>query len=706
MMAGATFLGGQYYGGDADAAAAALRRALRAKGMSNRSIEGFMGTIARSPLTLWDSWLRLSSAIENANRRAVYDAAIKAGRTPTAAAYMARDLMDFSMQGDAAWVRFFADVLPFFNARLQGLYKLGRRAGTPEGKRAILLRGGVLVLASVGLMAWNMAMHAEGYDELEEWDKDAYWHIAPGTPYHVRIPKPFELGILFGTAPERMMRAITGQVDGGDAGDRPGQTFQSAWRAITGTLAINPIPQAGMPIAEQWANKRFFTGRPIEGMGDEKLMPELREEWYTSDTAKLLADIMGEIAPRPLQLSAKRIQHLWEGYTGGLGAYALEASDLAVRMLQDAPDRPAMALRDLPLLGRFARGGNPPTSTRYGTEFYELFRKAEEAEQSIKEYTVRGDGADRAADIEADNAWLLGPRVDSKRAKGGFMFENVRAMRKVRDQLSALRQDMDDVAMSESLSRQEKREKMDALTQQRNDLVRETVRNLRAKQAGGGSGGGGGGAVWQEAGNRSGAPAPAPIPVHDLAKPPKLVMVGDWSGLPKPVREALDNGADGVYHPEDKTVYVVMGLDPQRARHVALHELAGHHGLQGVLGNDYEAVMNRARQNPTVEALANAMRDNAYGRTGVTNRLALTEEALAELAAAAETGNYDEVERAWGVSIPASARPGLEGVVDRAMQGTRAKVTKLLGERAGSMPDGEVIDLLTRARAFTRGGRR
>ena len=43
---------------------------------------------------------------------------------------------------------------------------------------------------------------------------------------------------------------------------------------VGGTLAMNPIPQGVMPIVEQWANKTFFTGRPIENMGDEKLLPE------------------------------------------------------------------------------------------------------------------------------------------------------------------------------------------------------------------------------------------------------------------------------------------------------------------------------------------------------------------------------------------------------------------------------------------------
>jgi hypothetical protein len=254
MMAGATFLGGQFYGNDPDAAAAALRRALRAKGMKSKDLEGFLSTVARSPLKLWDGYLRITSALENANRRAVRDAALRAGRSELEANFAARDLMDFAMRGDAAAMRFFADVVPFLNARVQGLYKLGRRAGTRKGLRSVALRGGVITLASAALYAWNMIAHQDEYDELQEWDKDAYWHIAPGTDYHVRIPKPFELGLLFGTVPERIMESIRYATTG--EGDRPSATWDALVRSLTGTLAFNPVPQAFMPGQQDVLHRR------------------------------------------------------------------------------------------------------------------------------------------------------------------------------------------------------------------------------------------------------------------------------------------------------------------------------------------------------------------------------------------------------------------------------------------------------------------
>jgi hypothetical protein len=50
----------------------------------------------------------------------------------------------------------------------------------------------------------------DDYQELPDWEKDAYWHVFPhfnGKKQHIRIPKPFEIGFVAGTMPERMWRA-------------------------------------------------------------------------------------------------------------------------------------------------------------------------------------------------------------------------------------------------------------------------------------------------------------------------------------------------------------------------------------------------------------------------------------------------------------------------------------------------------------------
>lgn len=85
--------------------------------------------------------------------------------------------MDYSMRGNWAVMQIMGDVLPFFNARLQGLYKLGRSGAVPgTGMRAeVVGRGSMIALASIALYMLNK--DREEYEELEEWDKDTYWHF-------------------------------------------------------------------------------------------------------------------------------------------------------------------------------------------------------------------------------------------------------------------------------------------------------------------------------------------------------------------------------------------------------------------------------------------------------------------------------------------------------------------------------------------------
>ena len=73
---------------------------------------------------------------ETINRAAIYQQARKAGRSHLEASYAARDLMDFTAGGTFSAIRMLSQVVPFFNARLQGMYKLGRGAAADPARFA------------------------------------------------------------------------------------------------------------------------------------------------------------------------------------------------------------------------------------------------------------------------------------------------------------------------------------------------------------------------------------------------------------------------------------------------------------------------------------------------------------------------------------------------------------------------------------------
>jgi hypothetical protein len=109
---------------------------------TKEAVQTFRHTYTAAVDSLKDDLIIIAAGPQN--REAVFEAATKAGRTTTEAAYESKDLMDFSLRGGWAGYQILADVLPFFNARVQGLYRLGR--SDPKRLAAV---GGILMVASL-----------------------------------------------------------------------------------------------------------------------------------------------------------------------------------------------------------------------------------------------------------------------------------------------------------------------------------------------------------------------------------------------------------------------------------------------------------------------------------------------------------------------------------------------------------------------------
>lgn len=453
MFAGGSFLGGYVNATDPGETARAMRGALRQKGYDAAARKRFVSSVVDTPARWWETYTRIGDAVENASREAVYEAALKAGKTRAQAVFEAKDLMDYSMRGDHAVVQFFADSVAFLNARAQGLYKLGREGALRP--QQIAARGSMIALASLALLARNW--NDERYEDLEEWDKDTYWHVFLPEEYvgekvaHVRIPKPFEVGVLFGTIPERMARNILGRDDAAKTGER------LLW-SIRETFAFQPVPQAFVPILELWSNESWFTNAPIEGMSDRGKLPGARYSAYTSATAKAVGRLTGQT----IGVSPKQLEHLWRGYTGSLGMYALGVADTAVRAMNDAPPRPEWRIDDMPVVRSFLRA-EPARSTRYMTEFYELYTDVNQIYRTVREY--RRNGNEEAARA------LLKENLPKLQARD--------ALRGAAERNSAIRRHMEEVYRSEEMTPAEKRREIDELLTLRNDNTKETMQSVR-----------------------------------------------------------------------------------------------------------------------------------------------------------------------------------------------------------------------------------
>ncbi|MBX9912399.1 MAG: hypothetical protein K2Y25_00735 [Pseudomonadaceae bacterium] len=457
IFAGGAFQGGYIMGNDPEAAAIAIRRALASRGLTSKQQADYMAGLLLSPAQMgsalkkgWEHYREAGDKIENANRLATYKAARAAGKSVRLAAYESKDLMDYSMRGNFAAMVWLTDMVPFLNARLQGLGKLGRAM---KGDKTLLakhvaMKGAYIALFSLLLAGMND--DDDRYKQLEDWDKDANWHFWFSAdqvePY--RIPKPFELGLIFGTIPERMFHLGAGSQGKEDFG-------RAMVHGLTSTLAFNPIPQFYTPIRDVQANRDFFRNSPIEGMADEGKLSAARYDSRTSETARLL----GEYTGPAMGLSPKQLQYLWKGYTGTMGGYVLSMADkVAEQMMEGTGESLPVSAADVPVLQAFYKGENPK-GTRYQTEFYDMLEEATQISRTVKAMRAEGRTAD-SDELRNDNR----DKINATRALG-----------LARQQLGANHAKAESVRNSKTLSGERKQSELNQLQLQANAISKRMV---------------------------------------------------------------------------------------------------------------------------------------------------------------------------------------------------------------------------------------
>ena len=351
-----------------------------------------------------DSYNELGNKFENANRLALYQKLIDSGKTHLEASYAARDLMDFSMQGQFRTFKVIGSVVPFFNARLQGLYKLGRDGVTPtyrvlcnattgdpvqdlsdrqKAQRFMTISGAVM-LASLAL--YGMYKDDEDFQRREDWDRDNFWWFKIDDT-QFRIPKPFEIGAL-GTIAERTYEQIADD-------SVEGKVFAKRMSSMLGdTFSLNPMPQMFKPLIDLYANKDSFTGAPIESGGMESLSKQERINNNTSGLAIALGGISEGASkiltfnPDAQGLSPIQVDYALKAYLGWLGATAASTADLAVEPFQEG------AKVHKPVIDTVSLGfikTEPQTQSKFMTDFYTNNARIQSAMADMRHYAELGE---------------------------------------------------------------------------------------------------------------------------------------------------------------------------------------------------------------------------------------------------------------------------------------------------------------------------
>ena len=461
LAGGAIFNFGSYMEGDQ---ARQIKRLIK-QGVNPDNILNTEAKIKNGLKKMYDAYQELGNRSEAANRMALYKQLRAKGFSHLEASFQARDLLDFSMQGAWPAVRLVTQVIPFLNARIQGLYKLGRDGIIPTSRvlynsvtgkpldltdkqkaQQFSIVSGAVVLAS--LMLYMAFKDDDEFKKREQWDRDNFWWFRlPGMEAAIRIPKPFEIGAM-GTFAERIAEQMF------DEGAE-GRVFeQSMKRMLTDTFAINPIPQMIKPLVDLYANKDSFTGAPIETAGMERLSKAERVAINTSPLAKALSQVANVFLPEATEVSPVQTDYAIKAYLGWMGATISATSHYAVMPFSKSA-YPDHNWTDTMSLG-FVRT-LPANQSGYVTSFYENMKTIEQAYADMRHYAELG---------QAEKVQQILEEKGDKIQLAKFYDKTSKDMAKVRQAIQVIQRD-------ETMDGAQKREEIDRLKQLIGDLAKQ-----------------------------------------------------------------------------------------------------------------------------------------------------------------------------------------------------------------------------------------
>lgn len=338
--------------------------------------------VLKSPLEI----LRATSEIvENSTRLGEYKRLTKGEtdiQTIMEGGMGAREVtLDFQRVG--AQTRALNMIVAFWNAHVQGLDKTARAFIDRPLETAVKL-GVSVTLPSV--LLWFANKDDPRWKEIPQWQKDLFWIVM--TKDHIyRIPKPMELGIIFGSIPERALDAYHT--------DNP-RAFKNLSESLIQAFTPSYIPTFAVPVVEQFANRSTFTGNPIIPQGMEGILPEYQYTEYTTEAGKILGKFAAAVpGMKDSSFSSPMVlENYIRAWSGQLGMYALKVADEVLIDSGAVPDpvKPASSLADIPIIKAFVVR-YPAASAQSIQDFYDNYDQVNRRVTTIKYLAKQGDFA-------------------------------------------------------------------------------------------------------------------------------------------------------------------------------------------------------------------------------------------------------------------------------------------------------------------------
>lgn len=299
---------------------------------------------------------KASEYSEQPTRISEFIRARKSGSTKHEAGFDAREVtVDFGRRGAEKAVQALTHMTAFANPTMQGTDRF-IRAIKDRPVNTMFKVGAYITLPTVMAYAYNRqdprmkeiprqerdtfwhyptddwqpitkdtAMEKLGvsYDAIPEWRKktvDGQDYVNLGTIY--KIPKPFEIGVWFGSSIERALDAYF---------YKHPDAFKGFAKSVMASVMPGLIPTIGLPALEAYTNYKFFTESPL--VPKRLQSPKDRRFEYhhfTTDTAKMVGNIIGQVAPESQFASPIVLENYVNGWAGTLGRHTLQLLDAAI----------------------------------------------------------------------------------------------------------------------------------------------------------------------------------------------------------------------------------------------------------------------------------------------------------------------------------------------------------------------------------------
>ncbi len=365
---------------------------------------------------------------------------------------------DFARMGEYGAV--LNRIIPFFNAGIQGNDKLYRSLFVDKGRKAQTWAKGITLITAPSVALWMLNHDEDWYEDLPMYIKNHFWTFSfdGGKTIH-KLPKPFEIGMIFGSLPERIL-------DWHYKNDPKAmeEWIKNFYKDITPLDGLNLLGPTLATMHEIQSNYDVYRGSPIVKGYKASIMPS---EQYTSRTSEF-AKVLGKAAPGK-GVSPMMIDHFIRGTFGGLGSWGAEIASNIIMVGNPELRQKRRASKEVyglakdwyPIVRRMVAVG-PPSYTRNMKDFFDEYDSARETHNTFTAFKSGGASKEQFKYLYlTDGAGLEKYKV---------LQNSMKMAADISKKMAAVEQ-----APPEMYSREEKATHLDQLQRDRNELFRRAM---------------------------------------------------------------------------------------------------------------------------------------------------------------------------------------------------------------------------------------